>query len=107
MEQLRIEKAEIRPCHLRGLEDERAIYITATVERRFKLADCNKVTWLKAPRGALRGELLVLNYTWSAQGNEGLFLNLADAFGENSHNLCKQIHVPVQAKKARAQNRSK
>lgn len=88
-EMIRVTKSEIRPCHMRGLADERALYITGEVLLRFQMPKCGSIESEEKSQYKLESELLVLNYAWLRNAKKHKAENIADTFGENSHHLCK------------------
>jgi hypothetical protein len=88
-EMIRVTKTEIRPCHLRDLADERAVYITGEVLLRFQMPKCGAIESQAESKYKLNNELLVLNYAWLRDAKKYKAENIADTFGENSHHLCK------------------
>ncbi len=90
-EQIRVDATELRPCHLRGSEDERALYITGEVLKRFQMPKCGEIEEVKKSGTALKQELLVLNYAWLRDTKKKRADNIADSFAENSHHLCKSF----------------
>lgn len=90
-EVIRIDKTELRPCHLRDSQDDRALYISGTVQRRFQMEKCGEPKNEEQVQLKLSGEMLVLNYAWLYEKKTGEATNIADMFGENSHHLCKRF----------------
>ena len=90
-EVIKIEKTELRPCHLHDLPAERALYVTGTVERRFKMEKCGEPKEEEQVQRKLSGELVVLNYAWLYDKKTGEATNIADRFGETSHHRCQRF----------------
>ncbi len=90
-EMIRVAKTEIRPCHMRGLGDERALYVSGEVLLRFQMPKCGVFEGEEKSETKLMGELLVLNYAWLRNAKKASAENIADTFGENSHHLCKKF----------------
>lgn len=88
-EMIRVTKTEIRPCHMSGLADDRALYITGEVLLRFQMPKCGAIESQEKSKYKLKDELLVLNYAWLRDAKKSKAENIADTFGENSHHLCK------------------
>lgn len=98
-EMIRVTKTEIRPCHVRGLADERALYITGEVLLRFQMPKCGAIEGEEKSKYKLESELLVLNYAWLRDAKKYKAENIADTFGENSHHLCKVFSDKALARK--------
>lgn len=94
-EVIRVKNTEVRPCHMVGQADERALYITGEVLLRFQMPKCGAIESEEKSNGKLENELLVLNYAWLRDAKSYKAENIADTFGENSHHSCKTFSDKV------------